>query len=151
MIILVCLPCSSGFRVKGPVEEIDTLIGPSSDLWPDGFTCPHCTKSMQGYLEAEVAEAVYKALQIRDLSPVEAFSTFCGGVGLPEDRDCRKEVIEGLLREHPIRRIAGQEVPNTGRYHVDFLELWDGTRLYFGASGHGAIIYRVTRERAPGG
>lgn len=147
MIIIVCLPCRVGFRVKGEPIEVGTLLGPSSSLWPDGFTCPHCMKPAQGYLELDLSEAVYGLLKIRDLTPVEAYATLTAGVGLPEDRDCRKEVIEQLVLEVPIRRVAGKDVPGTNRFNIDYMELWDGTRLYFGASGHGAIIYRVTRSR----
>jgi hypothetical protein len=90
-------------------------------------------------------------LNIRDLTPVEAYATLTAGVGLPEDRDCRKEIIEQVVLETPIRKVVGQDVPGTNRFNIDYMELWDGTRLYFGASGHGAIIYRVTRSRAERG
>lgn len=151
MIIIICLPCSVGFRVKGAADEVDALLGPSSSIWPDGFTCPHCSKPARGYLEDELSESVYALLEVRDLIPVEAYSTLVAGVGLPEDRDCKKDVIEAVVRETPIRRIVGQDVPNTGRFNIDYLELWDGTRIYFGASAHGAIIYRITRSRGERG
>lgn len=148
MIAIICLPCRVGFRVKGDPLEINPLLGPTSELWPEGFTCPHCAKSAHGYLELELSESVYSMLKIRDLTPVEAYAALTAGVGLPEDRDCRKEIIEAVVKEIPIRRVGGQDVPGTNRFNIDYLELWDGTRLYFGASGHGAIIYRITRSRA---
>lgn len=148
MILAVCLPCKAGFRVKGP--DVDALLGPSSALWPDGLSCPHCGKTAQGYLENEVSEAVYAVLEIKDLTAVEAYAALTAGVGLPEDRDCRKEVLEAVVKEIPIRRVVGVDVPNTKRFSIDYLELWDGTRIYFGASGHSAIIYRITRERSRG-
>lgn len=151
MMVVVCLPCSAGFRVKGDPLEVDTLLGSASSLWPNGFTCPHCEKSARGYLELELSEAVYSLLKIRDLTPIEAYATLTAGVGLPEDRDCRREVIEQLVRETPIRKVVGHDVPGTTRFNIDYMELWDGTRLYFGSSGHGAIIYRVTKSRTERG
>jgi len=148
MIIAVCLLCSRGFRVKG--EDTSALLGPASDIWPDGFTCPVCTQPIRGYLENEVSEALLRILQIRDLTPIEGFSTLVAGVGLPEDRECRKEVVETLLRDYKIK-VFGKDIPNTDRFNIDFMELLDGTRLYFGSSGHGAIIYRVSKERSRGG
>lgn len=148
MIVVACLPCARGFRVKGP--ETAPLLGPESDLWPDGFTCPACGKGARGYLENEISEAMYRLLEMRDLTPVEGFSTLVAGVGLPEDRECKKDIIETLLKDYAIK-VVGQDVPNTSRFNIDFMELQDGTRLYFGSSGHGAIIYRVSRERLRGG
>lgn len=148
MMVAVCLPCKAGFRVKG--ADVDALLGPSSEFWPDGFTCPHCSKPAHGYLENEVSEAVYAILEIRDLTAVEAYAALTAGVGLPEDRDCRKEVLEAVVKEVPIRRVIGRDLPNTKRFEIDYLELWDGTRIYFGASANSAIIYRVTRERSRG-
>jgi hypothetical protein len=148
VIVVVCLLCSLGFRVKG--ADTSVLLGPESDLWPDGFTCPGCSQPARGYLENEISEALFRVLQIRDLTPIEGFSTLVAGVGLPEDRECRKDVIEGLLQEYKIK-VVGKDIPNTPRFSIDFMELLDGTRLYFGSSGHGAIIYRVSKERLRGG
>lgn len=151
MIVIVCLPCRVGFRVKGDPLEIESLFT-ASPVWPaDGFTCPHCSKAAQGYLELEIDQSIYSLLSIRDLTPVEAYATLIAGVGLPEDRDCRKEIIEQVVRETPIRHIVGKDVAGANRFNIDYMELWDGTRLYFGASGHGAIIYRITRSRAERG
>lgn len=147
MIVIVCLPCALGFRVKG--EETSVLLGPESDVWPEGFTCPGCGQGARGYLENELSEAVFRLLQIRDFTPIEGFSTLIAGVGPPEDRECHKGVIEALLRDYKIK-VVGKDVPNTSRFNIDFMELLDGTRLYFGSSGHGAIIYRVSRERSRG-
>ena len=148
MITVVCLPCSLGFRVKG--QETSILLGPESDVWPDGFACPVCGQQARGYLENELSEAMYRLLQVRDLTPIEGFSTLVAGVGLPEDRECCKDVVEALLQKYKIK-VVGKDVPNTSRFNVDFMELLDGTRLYFGSSGHGAIIYRISRERSRGG
>lgn len=148
MMVVVCLPCSLGFRVKG--EDTSALLGPESDVWPDGFTCPGCSQPARGYLENEISEALLRVLQIRDLTPIEGFSTLIAGVGLPEDRECSKEVIKTLLQAYKIK-VVGKDVPNTSRFNIDFMELLDGTRLYFGSSGHGAIIYRVSKERSRGG
>ena len=147
MIVVVCLPCAVGYRVKG--TDTNTLLGPESDVWPHGFTCPNCSKTAQGYLEDELSEAMYRLLHIRDLTPIEGFSTLIAGVGLPEDRECNKEVIETLLRDYKIK-VSGKNVPNTSRFNIDYMELSDGTRIYFGSSGHGAIVYRISKERSRG-
>ena len=148
MIVVVCLPCTMGFRIKG--ADTSALLGPESDVWPNGFTCPNCSKPMYGHLENEVSEAMYRLLQIRDLTPIEGFSTLVADVGLPEDRECGKEVIEALLNDYKIK-VSGKNIPNTSRFNIDYMELQDGTRLYFGSSGPGAIIYRVSKKRTCGG
>jgi hypothetical protein len=133
--------------VRGAPEEINSLVGEASDVWPDGFTCPDCGRKCQGFLEEDVSESVYDLLRIRDLTPFEAFSALVAGVGLPEDRQCSGEVIRALLKEHPVRKVVGQDIPNTTRFNLDYLELFDGTKIFFGSSAHGAIVYRITRER----
>jgi hypothetical protein len=151
MIVIVCLPCSSAIRVMpgnvanaSSVQDLDALVGRRSDFWPDQFPCPSCGKPSTGMLEREADARVLGLMALRDLTPQEAFAAF-NGLGFPDERKCSLEEVQALLREQPVRRVSGTDVVGAARTIIDFLELWDGTKVYFGAGAEGAVIYRITR------
>jgi hypothetical protein len=84
-------------------------------------------------------------MELRDLTPHEAFAAF-NGLGLPEEQHCSLESVQALLTEQPVRRVIGSTVKGQERTIIDALELWDGTKLHFSAGGEGAVIYRVVRS-----
>jgi hypothetical protein len=57
-------------------------------------------------------------------------------------------VVEKLLQERPVRRVIGRNVLGVERTVIDALELTDGTKVHFGSSAEGAVIYRVTQPAA---
>lgn len=156
MILIACEPCQLCIRVMGDAEEIEHLVGTRSDFWQErNYRCPICEQRSVAYLEREVDPRVYGFSRLVDLNPQEAFSAFMG-LGLPEEGDCRKEVVEELLRTKKVKTVKGKNIPGTNRCRLDFVELEDGARLYFGAGAEGAVVYRVMlppsyREKVDGG
>lgn len=150
MMLIVCAAlqdCESVFRVLGDWAEVQTLVGPRSEFWPQGYTCPKCGGPAQGAMESDIDPRVLAGFQIREVEAQEMYRAQYG-MGLPEEMDCRREVIEQALRENPIRRVSGHEVAGANRFVLEYLELWDGTKLYFGASSHGAIVTRVVKQQS---
>jgi hypothetical protein len=134
-------------RVMGNPTQIDSLVGEHSDFWPDKYPCPHCEKPTFAAREMDVDPKIYTSFTLTDVSPEEAFSAL-HGLGLPKELECGIDAVEAVLKEHPVRRIIGATVPGTSRCCIHQLELWDGTRLFFGAGAAGAVIYRMVRPRS---
>lgn len=151
MIVVPCFTCAFVIRVM-PVRmgdatseaEVDHLVGRSSDFWPAQFHCVRCGKPCRGMRESEADPRALSLMTLQDLTPQEAFAAF-NGLGLPDEQKCSLEVVQVLLREQPIRRVVGRSIQGVERTLVDALELWDGSTVYFGAGGDGAVIYRITR------
>lgn len=142
MILILCPRCKCALRVIGDMAEAHSLVGPGSEFWPDKFSCYKCERSAQGFLEAEVSIRV--EMDIKEVSPQEAYAAI-HGLGIMAERDVDKLVVEALMREHPVRRVSCKDIFGGNRVMVDHIELWDGTRLHFGSSNEGAVIYRITR------
>lgn len=147
MVIVVCLPCSTAFRVAGAPEELAHLVGEQSDFWPNKFPCPLCGVLTEGMRDSDIAEAARAALRFRELTPQEAFAAF-HGLGLPEERPCTGGVVSELLRSSPVRRVVGKDIPGTTRFMLDHIELWDGTKLFFGAGREGAMVYKISKPQS---
>ena len=147
MIVVTCLACELLIRVMPEGEssdELEHLVGSRSDFWPDKYPCPRCGKNGQGLPEREVDTRVYQVMELRDVTPKEAFAIF-NGMGFPDEQQCSMETLRTLLLEHPVRRVVGRDVVGMARSIVDHLELWDGSRVYLGAATEGAVVYRITR------
>jgi hypothetical protein len=151
MIVVPCLPCGLVVRVMPQrvsdtesVMEVDQLVGTTSEFWPDQFPCPICSKRCTGLLENQADAQALQVLELHDLTPQEAFAAF-NGLGFPAEQQCDLEAVQSLLREQPVRSVIGKTVAGAKRVLVDALELWDGSRVYFGASSDGAVVYRVSR------
>jgi hypothetical protein len=144
MILVTCEKCSLCIRIMGSAQEIDYLVGEHSDFWPDKFPCPQCEKPALGIFELEMNPNALGLFRVVDLNPQEAFAAF-NGFGLPHELFCSAASLNSLLREQPIKRVAARDIPGTTRCRVDFFELWDGTLVYFGAGGEGAVVYRIVR------
>jgi hypothetical protein len=152
MILVVCIPCNFVIRIMPThaanamgEREVNQLLGPDSNLWPNGFECVKCGKNATGMLERAADPKVLRTMELRDLTPHEAFAAF-NGLGLPEEQHCSLESVQALLTEQPVRRVIGSTVKGQERTIIDALELWDGTKLHFSAGGEGAVIYRVVRS-----
>jgi len=141
MILIACVECSLAIRVIGNVYETERLVGRESDFWPSSFPCPRCGKNAQGLLEKEAEPVALRSMELIDLTPQEAFIAF-QGMGLPAERDCKQAQVEELFRT-PIRKIAGYET-KTSRYVLEHIEFWDGTKMYFGSSPQGAVVYKIS-------
>lgn len=143
MIVVRCTVCPLLIRVMGNVDEVQSLIGAHSEYWPNRYNCPVCGAPAVGHLELNLIQAELEQLRIKDLTAQEAFAAF-NGLGLPTEQHCTKEIVEELLRERPVRRLVATNIEGSRRCYVHHLELWDGTKLYFGAGADGAVIYRIS-------
>lgn len=141
MIVVICTHCALTVRVLGEPAEVDHLVGEGSEFWPDRYPCPRCEHLAVASLERDLTDRDLTRLSIRDLTAQEAFAAF-NGLGLPGEHLCTKDVVEALLREKPVRRLVGSDIEG-GRCYLHHLELWDGTKIYFGAGAEGALIYRI--------
>lgn len=142
MIIVLCPRCSITLRVIGDSDEVHALIGERSDFWPDKYPCPRCTTLATACLEIDVEPSELERLGVRDLTAQEAFAAF-NGLGLPEEQVCNKTLLENLLRERPVRSIGARDIDGSRRCYLHHIELWDGTRIYFGSGSGGAVVYRI--------
>ena len=149
MILVLCKACCLAVRViptdvtkATSAREVTDCVGERSDFWPDRFKCPRCDAPARGFLENAVDPAVLSLMEVKDLTAMEAFAAFWG-MGLPEHRQCSFEDLELLLREKPVRRLHGHSVSGSEAHVLESIELWDGTRVFLGASPEGAVVYRV--------
>jgi hypothetical protein len=138
----LCIRCCLAIRVLDQGPEVDFLVGEKSDFWPVRYPCPECGRNTKPVSE-DIPPDLHRKLQIMDLTAKEAFIAY-SGVGLPKQRKFSGEELETKLKETPIKSVQGMTVDGeSGRYLIDSLELWDGTKVFFGASPQGAVIYRV--------
>jgi hypothetical protein len=145
-LVVICSGCGAVFRVleTDPMSsDCVQLVGPKSEWWPDRYTCPRCGAQAAGADENSLPRSVQTA-SVVDLTPIEMFSAM-SGFGLPDELPSSVENIAETLKGSPVKRVVGQNVPNTGRCSVDFIELVNGVRVYFGASVHGAVVYRIVK------
>lgn len=151
MILIVCLPCAYAIRVMPSnvsdarsVQELEQLVGTRSEYWPNKYSCPRCDKPARGLLEQDADPRVLRAMHVQEATPQEAFAAM-NGLGFPDEQKCSLEAVQALLLETPVRKVIGKNVTGAERTIVDALELWDGTKVHFGAGAEGAVIYRITR------
>lgn len=145
MIYLLCSACKLALRVS-PGEtpgECESLLGPGSEWYPDNYPCFSCGRGASIMEPGDVGQDV----EVHDVSPKEAFAAL-HGLGLPEEKDCTAEAVRALLPGAKIQRVAVRQIRNSHRCVIDYLELEDGTRVYFGAGPPGAIIYRVSPKHS---
>lgn len=141
MILIVCSECRLTLRVLDASEEALYLVGEKSEGWPKAICC-RCGAEAQRMPEVEVEPRALTLLEVVDLTAKEAFMAM-NGLGLPTEQRCSLENVMTLLKEQPIRKVLGVDIPGTERCMLDHLELWDGTKLFLGASPHGAVVYRI--------
>lgn len=94
-------------------------------------------------MEIETDPVSIRQLAVIDLTPEEAFAAF-KGIGLPKEMQCSLETVSNLLKQQPIRKVVGTDIPGTTRCRLECLELWNGTKVYLGAGAEGAVVYRVS-------
>jgi hypothetical protein len=149
MILIVCLPCSLAIRVlpssTDTSGELDSLVGRASGFWPDQYECPRCQKKMRGLLERDANPHTLRSLELKDLTPQEAFQLF-SGLGFPEEQNCTLVETLLLMKEQPVRKLRGVDIEGSPkRFILEEIELWDGSRVFLGSSPDGAVVYRIAR------
>jgi hypothetical protein len=130
--------CRFVARIHGPdVEEVDHLVGPSSQWYPDKYPCPVCGERCA--ISTRSFDENYKCV---DLTPQEAFIAFSGG-GLPGEAECSASRVSSLLVQERVTNVKTRHIKGTNRCVIDRLQLESGIVLHLGASVHGACVYRV--------
>jgi len=138
--------CTLLVRVSPGAEgELESLLGPSSELYPDKFPCPRCNAHMEVVLAIESTDLAL--LDVVDLSPPEALAAF-SGLGFPEERECGPASVRALMSGATVKSVKVRQVKNSHRSIIEFIELADGTRLFLGSSSHGATVYRIAAPPA---
>lgn len=144
MIVVVCtnIECRTIFRVIGDPHEVYSLIGEGSEWWPNKYTCPLCGQQATAEHESSID---LRGMEVRDLEVQEMFQALYG-MGLPEEQVCTYDVLGKIFFNQRVQAIGGHAVSGTNRFCLEWLEFSDGTKMYFGASAHGALIYRVAKK-----
>jgi hypothetical protein len=148
MMLVICTSteCKTVTRLLSrEVRELISLVGSESEWWPNKYRCPRCEGQATGTYEAEIDLASLRGFSMLELEAPEFFR-FMMGVGLPEEQNCRIEVLQKIFREGKVKNLAGHPIPGTTRFCLEWLEMEDGTHLYFGSSTHGATIYRIANR-----
>ena len=146
MIFIACATCHVALRVTGDVTEVDLLVGQRSEYWPSGYKCHICGGSAAGCLTPEVSALALASLRVIDVNAQEAFAAL-NGLGVPDERTCCEEVVQPMFEQQGIK-VKGRQFRGQSRYFVDELEFPDGTRMFFGASPQGAVVYRITKPHS---
>lgn len=144
MLVAACQRCSLVFRVLGDFQELETLVGRQSSFWPDKYICGRCQGPTPVMSEQQAARLQMLGQETVELDPGEYFRAL-QGLGLPDEIECGRTAVEQLLRGQKVKRIAGHEVNKRKRFCLEWIEFEDGSRAYFGASSHGAIVYKITK------
>lgn len=143
MLLVPCTHCYTVVRVIGEPDLVNSLVGVNSEFWPDRYTCVTCSKNCLGVVEAEADAGDLVRMKVRDLTPNEMYAAQLG-LGTPDEMQCDAATVRGLLGQG-IKRVFGQDIRGTTRFCLVALEVQDGTTLHFGASPHGAVVFRISR------
>lgn len=144
MLVVPCFSCYTAVRVMSAPDKVAELVGALSDYWPDKYVCIVCGKKCEGLPESDVETAVLQRMKVRDLS-AEEFLAALEGFGLPEEMLCTGASVREVLQGRPIKLLHGRDLRGTTRFCIDSIELEDGTKIHFGASPMGAVVYRISR------
>lgn len=144
MMVIACAVCSLALRVTGDEHEASSLIGENSTYASTGYLCPRCRHPATCMKSHEASAVALARMDVVECTVHEAFAAL-EGLGLPEERKCALVDVQEFFRSHTIRRVQGKDVLGSARCVVEYLEAQDGTRLYLGAGGDGAVVYRIVR------
>lgn len=148
MMLVICssMMCRTVTRIMASSpSELTYLVGERSEWWPKKYVCPACDGQASGVYEGSIDPNEFKDFNVGELEAQDYFR-FMMGVGLPEEQDCRLEVLQDIFHRGKVNKIAGKVIPGSKRFHLEWLEMEDGTTLYFGASTYGATVYRITKR-----
>ena len=143
MILIGCLTCKIAVRIVGDYEQMEFLFGLQSDWYPDKYPCVTEGCSGKGQLFPAITPSALHRLTVTDLSPLEAFAAL-HGLGLPTERECSASAVQRAFQDSPVKKVEAQHIKGTDRCVVEHIELQDGKKIWFGASGYGAVVYRIS-------
>jgi hypothetical protein len=139
MVYLVCPDCRVGLRIgPGELGEFEGLfeVRPSC-LGMKAYPCFRCELE-QATLSTEHPDDV----ELFDVNPQEAFAAI-NGLGLPSEQECNGTAVADVFLEKKVKHVTTRMIRNSHRCILDNIEFDDGTKMYFGASAGGAIVYRI--------
>jgi hypothetical protein len=134
-----CASCTFGANVAGSRDDLQAV----RQTVPEG-QCPVCGQSTLQTGDRPLVGDAY------ELEVPELYAAI-NGLGLPHERQCTLENVVQALAGRTVNHIEASEVDNnlrSCRLVVRYLQLDDGTRLYFGAGLGGAVLYRIRRKHA---
>jgi len=140
MIVVQCSICSEAARVICTEQQAMTLSRTELQCWGCGgraVTLSELAAVERGLLHSGTRELTYAET-----------CRACSGQGLPSERACSRDAVESLLRNKQIHLIGGHSVSDT-RFCLEWIEFDSGHRMYFGASTHGAIVYKIVEPKEP--
>lgn len=143
MIAILCQPCGKGIVVTpGDDGEVENLFFEEGEL-SRTLACPFCGGDRLHKLDA----AQTSTLEVQELTPKEAFAAF-SGLGFPDEQDCSPTAVATALTSSPVKTVTARPIKGSHRALIEIIELENGTKLFFGASVHGASVYRISRPRS---
>lgn len=132
MYYVFCNVCKVALRLF-PAEKLETELL----LMEDRHACPEC------HMELSIGEKIEGSkYELIDVTVKEAFA-YIHGLGLPKEKNCSAEAVTELLKKRRVVQVDARQVRGSHRCVIDYLELEDGTKVYLGASSHGAVVFRV--------
>lgn len=132
--LFICTECQQSVIVK--VRKEDLMPGGRLERPPE---CPMCHKgqmihtSKPGPLDPKDTEIT-----------TDEFMFFLAGLALPGEVVTQKEPVVAMLLAHRVVKVDATSVND--RCVVESILLDNGVRLYFAASGMGAVVWRAVRE-----
>lgn len=145
MMVFTCSSCMLVVRIMGDAQQVSFLVGEGSAFWPDKYVCPRCAHRVLATPLDKTPPELLAASDVLHLEAEEMYAAL-NGLGLPEERVATKTAVENALFNHRVVKVGGETSPGTNRCKIDWLELDDGTRLFFAAGGRGAVVYRVRKR-----
>lgn len=146
MIFIACTRCLAALQVVDDIDASDQLVGQQSDFWPDKYTCFACGEPAVGALTPQVSATIMARAHIVNVTAAEAFAAL-NGLGVPEERTCCEEVVVPYFAAQGIK-VKGKQLRGQLRYVVNELVFPDGSRMCFGVSPQGAVVYRVAKPHS---
>jgi hypothetical protein len=147
MLIIACQKCGTAVRTVGEFGEVQHLVGPGSDWYPDKYPCHKAGCDGTGVIVTNTEPKVLQSLDIVDLTPQEAFVAF-HGMGLPTEHECGVMAVDRAFEASPVAKVHARNIKGTGRCAIDNIELEDGTKIFLGCSTHGAVVYRISKPHS---
>lgn len=135
MLLFACTGCPLAVRCM----DLPDGVVPSEI--PNSAECAKCGSSFSMIPERMAAPEALTTLEIQDLTFEELYYWSATGA-LPNERPADVPSVTAAMAGRTItsvgvdRRVQGATV-------VTHLVLDDGTRVYFGASPYGAVVYRL--------
>jgi hypothetical protein len=139
VIYLVCTACETALRISpGEEGEVEALLSEELKCWECRAPLEHLT-----HVQPQAAAK----LNCHDVTPREAYAVLYG-LGLPSEQDCSAAAVSVLLEQHHVVKAHTTQIRGSHRCVIEHIDLDDGTRVYFGASAHGATVYRVAKRHS---